>query len=111
MDALARRGLVAAAFFAGVFGAGAVIFTVTLAPRPTPPPLMSATAVEPSQTPTIIAVPDVRGQAVEEARQALTAIGLTVEVHGSGTVRSMQPRPGALVLEGTRVDLTAKPGK
>lgn len=110
MDALARRGLAAAAIFAGVFGLGAVIFTVTLAPRPAPPPLMSAPAVEPSQ-PTTISVPDVRGQAVEKARQILTAKGLSVEVHGSGTVRSMQPRPGALVLEGTKVDLTAKPGK
>ncbi len=108
MRVRAGRGLVALALFAGVFILAAVIFAVTLAPR-TPPPAQAPPA--PSPTPTRIAVPDVRSQPVEEARQRLTAMGLSVRVHGSGTVRSMQPRPGALVLAGTTVALTATPGK
>ncbi len=108
MRVRAGKGLVGLALFAGVFILGAVILAVTLAPRM---PETSLAPPAPIPTPTRIAVPDVRGQPVEEAWQHLTATGLLVEVHGSGTVRFMQPRPGALVLVGTMVDVTATPGK
>ena len=60
-----------------------------------------------------VTVPDVARQPVAQANQALTALGLTVEVQGfgqDGRVFSQSPPAGSRVPEGTKVTLFVFPG-
>ncbi|MCW2638455.1 MAG: serine/threonine protein kinase [Dactylosporangium sp.] len=74
---------------------------------------VDGTGVEPGATitltvskgPAAVAVPDVNGRDVEEARQMLAQVGLQAQVIGGGKVRIQNPAAGQQVPPGTSVVL------
>jgi serine/threonine-protein kinase len=74
---------------------------------------VDGTGVEPGATitltvskgPAAVAVPDVNGRDVEEARQMLAQLGLQAQVIGGGKVRIQNPAAGQQVPPGTSVVL------
>jgi beta-lactam-binding protein with PASTA domain len=60
-----------------------------------------------SKGPDLVVVPKVTDLQLDQARQALEALGLVVDAQGFGTVRQQDPGPGSQVPPGTHVRLLA----
>ena len=52
----------------------------------------------------LVAVPDIAGMTAEEAREVLQAVGLKLNMIGSGKVVAQSPAKGVKVAKGTTVD-------
>jgi len=87
----------------------------TAQPSPTPAP-PTPTRVPATPTPRVIAVPDLRGKSLEEARAALQAAGLTVTVRGVNVniprdvVAQQSPAAGVSVPPGGTVNISVGTG-
>ena len=55
-----------------------------------------------------VTMPDLTGMSVQSANEALTKIGLTMEIEGGGIVQSQSVKAGTSVKKGTKVTVTFK---
>ena len=55
-----------------------------------------------------VTMPDLTGMSVQSANEALTKIGLTMEIKGGGIAQAQSVKAGASVKKGTKVTVTFK---
>ena len=55
-----------------------------------------------------VTMPDLTGMSVQSANEALTKIGLTMEIEGGGIVQSQSVKAGTSIKKGTKVTVTFK---
>ena len=59
-----------------------------------------------SSSSTTVTMPDLKGMSIQSANEALTKLGLTIEVKGGGIATKQSVKAGTKVKKGTKVTVT-----